>query len=94
VGEYNNDGVFARTVVSQQLALWNDSLWWSGTGSQSGSNGGYALSAEFDVDSAHWYAMWVWCGATISGSGAGTLNYGGGGAIMNMAVPGFMWDVL
>jgi hypothetical protein len=92
VGSYNLSGGFAGAPVNQQISLWNDSSWWSG-GSDSGGNSGYPLSAQFNVDSSHWYALWVWCGGNIQADGWGTFSGSGAGATLSVAVPSITWEL-
>jgi hypothetical protein len=54
IGEYVVDGGgFVGAPVDQQVRLWSDSSWWSGVGSQEGSNSGYPLFAQLNVDNDH-----------------------------------------
>ena len=87
VGQYTLAGDLDRVAVDQQISLWSDDSWWSGAGSHSGSNSGYPLSSWFTVDSNHWYAMWVWTGGSIYGSGWGTFSGSGAGAQLSTATP-------
>ena len=68
IGRYNLSGGFDAAPVNQQRSIWNDSSWWSGGGG-SGSNSGFGLSAQLNVDNSHWYALWVWCGGNVSAEG-------------------------
>ena len=92
VGRYNLSGGFDGAVVNQQISLWNDSSWWSG-GSGSGSNSGFPLSAQFNVDGSHWYAMWIWCGGNVSADGWHTFSGSGAGASLSVAVPSITWEL-
>jgi hypothetical protein len=92
VGRYNLSGGFDAAPVSQQRSLWNDSSWWSG-GSGSGSNSGYPLSAQFNVDSSHWYALWIWCGGNVSADGWHTFSGSGAGARLAVAIPSITWEL-
>jgi hypothetical protein len=86
VGRYTLSGGFEAAPVNQMVSLWNDSSWWSGA-SGSTSNSGYGLSAQIDVDSSHYYLIWVWCGGYVSASGWHTFSGSGAGAYMNAGVP-------
>lgn len=92
VGRYNQSGGFDRTIVDQKRSLWSDSSWWSG-GSGRGSNSGFPLSAQFNVDRSHWYALWIWCGGNISAEGFHTFHGSGSGAVMSVAVPSITWQL-
>jgi hypothetical protein len=72
IGEYDvNGGGFVTAPVDQQVNLWSDNSWWSGVGEQEGSNSGYPLYAELDVDNDHFYEIWVWGGTDVyAGDGA------------------------
>ncbi|MBV8391390.1 MAG: hypothetical protein JO080_16410 [Mucilaginibacter sp.] len=94
VGRYDLSGGFNGTVVNQQISLWNDSSWWAGT-TGSGSNSAFPLFSQFNVDSDHWYAMWVWCGTHIETAGFNNSPTWGSGAygIMDVTVPSITWEL-
>jgi hypothetical protein len=87
VGQYTLAGDLDRVAVSQQIPLWNDDSWLSGAGYHTGSNSGYPLSAWFTVDSAHWYAMWVWAGGSVYGDGWSTFWGSAAYSSLNIATP-------
>lgn len=93
VGRYTLAGGFDGAPVNQKLYQWNDDSWWSGAGSNSGSTSGYPLFAQFNVDSAHWYALWVWCGGYVHGEGWGTFSGSGAGSDLNVTVPSITWEL-
>jgi hypothetical protein len=74
VGRYNLAGAFDRAVVSYQLLQWKSDEWFLHSGTVRGSNPGYPLTAYFPVDTAHWYAIWVWSGGSVWA----TDNWAGG----------------
>jgi len=81
VGRYNLAGAFDRAVVSYQLLQWKSDEWfWRAGGPVQGSNPGYPLTAYFPVDTAHWYAIWVWSGGSVwaTGDWTGGAGFGGG----------------
>jgi hypothetical protein len=86
VGRYTLAGGFDGAPVNQQISLWHDNSWWSGA-SGSASSSGYGLSAQFNVDSSHYYQIWVWCGGYVSASGWHTFSGSGAGAYMSARVP-------
>lgn len=92
VGRYTLAGGGAGTPVRQQLYRWNDDSWWSGA-SDSGSTSGFPLFAQINVERSYWYAIWVWCGGSISGAGWGTFSGSGAGAVMNARVPAITWEL-
>ena len=92
IGRYNLSGGFDAAPVNQQRSIWNDSSWWSGGGG-SGSNSGFGLSAQLNVDNSHWYALWVWCGGNVSAEGWHTFSGSGAGASMSVAVPSTTWEL-
>lgn len=92
VGRYNLSGGFDGAVIDQQISLWNDDSWASG-GSDSGSNSGYPLFAQFEVDRSHWYAIWVWCGGNVSAQGWGGCTGSGAGAVLSVVVPSISWEL-
>jgi hypothetical protein len=94
VGRYTLGGGFDGSSVDQRLSLWSDDSWWSGAGTQSGSTSAYPLFAQFNVDSAHWYALWVWCGGYVHGAGwGGAFSGSGAGAQMSVAVPSMTMEL-
>lgn len=94
VARYTLAGGFDGTVVSQQIRLWNDDSWWSGAGSNTGSNSGFPLFAQFNVDRSHYYAMWVWCGGRATAVGWGSPFWGSGAAsVLNVTVPAIQWEL-
>lgn len=94
VGRYTLAGGFDGAPVFQQSMLWNDDSWWGGAGSHSGSNSGYPLFAQFNVDNAHWYAIWVWCGGRATGVGWGSPFWGSGaGSNLAVSVPSISWEL-
>jgi hypothetical protein len=92
IGRYNLSGGFDAAPVNQQRSIWNDSSWWSGGGG-SGSNSGFGLSAQLNVDNSHWYALWVWCGGNVSAEGWHTFSGSGAGASMSVAIPSITWEL-
>src|SRR5262245_28137063 len=93
VGRYNVSGGFDGAPVSQIIRLWNDDSWWYGAGSHSGSNSGFPLIAQFNVDWSHFYALWVWCGGRATGEGFGTFSGSGAGSQLSVAVPSMTWEL-
>jgi hypothetical protein len=94
VGRYTIAGGFDGAAVNQKISLWSDDSWWSGAGSQSGSSSGFPLFAQFNVDSAHWYALWVWCGGYVHGAGwGGWFSGSGAGANLSVSVPSITWEL-
>jgi hypothetical protein len=94
VGSYDLTGAFTGAVVDQQVSLWSDSSWWSGVGSQQGSNSGFGLYAPpIQVDQDHQYAIWVWVGGDVSAAGWGTFSGSGAGDDLNVFVPSITWEL-
>ena len=93
VGRYNLSGGFDGAPINQQIGLWSDDSWWSGAGSHSGSNSGYPLFAQLNVDRSHWYAIWVWCGGRATGDGWGTFSGSGAGSNLSVRVPSITWEL-
>jgi hypothetical protein len=94
VGRYTLAGGFDGAPVSQMVSLWSDDSWWSGSWNNPGSNSGFPLSAQINVDSAHWYAIWVWMGANVSAAGWGGWGSGSGASSSLIAsVPSFTWEL-
>jgi hypothetical protein len=91
-GAYDWSGAFAGAPVDQMISLWSDDSWWSGASNQ-GSNSGFPLSADFEVDSSHWYALWVWCGVDDSAAGWGTFSGSGSGSSLAITVPSISWEL-
>lgn len=92
VGRYNLSGGFAGAAVNQHISLWNDSAWWSGT-MEDGANSAFPLSAQFNVDSDHWYALWVWTGSYIEAAGWSLLWGSGAFGEMDVTVPSITWEL-
>jgi hypothetical protein len=89
---YDWAGNFTGTLVDQMISLWSDdSWWWDAEGS--GSSSGFPLSANFQVDPDHWYALWVWCGSHVSADGAGIFSYSTAFSSMFVQVPSISWQV-
>jgi hypothetical protein len=87
-------GADTGAVVDQQVQLWSDSSWWSGTGYQQGSNSGFGLYAPpIQVDQDHQYAIWVWAGGDVSADGFGTFFGSGAGDDLSVAVPSITWEL-
>jgi hypothetical protein len=94
IGRYNLSGGFDGDAAKQQITLWSDDSWWSGTGPQSGSNSAFPLFAQINVDSSHYYALWVWCGGSVSGCGFGSPFSGSGAtARMSVTLPSITWEL-
>jgi len=89
---YDWGGAQTDTPADQMISLWSDDSWWSGASDQ-GSNSGYPLSADFEVDANHYYALWVWCGINDSAAGWGTFSGSGSGADLKVTVPSISWEV-
>jgi hypothetical protein len=91
-GEYDWSGAQTSVPVDQMLWLWSDDSWWFGASGQ-GSNTGFPLSADFEVDNDHWYALWVWCGIDNSAAGLGgffgSMSNGG----LSVTVPSISWEL-
>ncbi|HEY6767721.1 MAG TPA: hypothetical protein VI386_23455 [Candidatus Sulfotelmatobacter sp.] len=90
--EYDWSGGMTATPVDQMISLWSDDSWWSGASDQ-GSNSAYPLSANFEVDANHYYALWVWCGVNDSAAGWGTFSGSGSGSTLSITVPSISWEV-
>jgi hypothetical protein len=93
VGKYTLAGGFDSAPVNQTLWQWSDDSWWSGAGTNSGSTSGYPLFAQFNVDSAHYYAMWVWIGGSASGAGWSWWGGSGAGSRINLTLPSITWEL-
>lgn len=89
---YDWAGGQTDTPVDQMISLWSDDSWWSGASDQ-GSNSGYPLSGDFEVDADHYYALWVWCGVNGSAAGWGTFSGSGSGSSLSLTVPSISWEV-
>lgn len=92
VGRYNLSGGFDYAPVNQTIGLWNDDTWLGG-GSHSGTNSGFPLFAQFNVDRSHWYALWVWCGGRATGAGWGIFTGSGAGSNLSVRVPSMTWEL-
>jgi hypothetical protein len=93
VGRYTLGNSFDGAPVNQEIVLWSDDSWWSGAGSHQGENSGYPLFAQFNVDSSHWYALWVWCGGSASGEGWGVFSGSGADSSMSVALRSITWEL-
>jgi hypothetical protein len=94
VGQYNLSGGFDATVVDQRISLWSDDSWWYGVGPISASNSAFPLFAQMNVDSSHWYALWVWCGGNVSACGFGSPFWGSGATgRMSVTLPSITWEL-
>jgi hypothetical protein len=93
VGSYALGGGFDGAPVNQQIVLWSDDSWWSGAGYHQGSNSAYPLFAQFNVDSSHWYALWVWCGGNAAAEGWGTFSGSGANSGLTVALRSITWEL-
>ena len=94
-GSYDWAGNYSGTVVEQMIPLWSNNSWWDDA-SSSGTNDtdGFPLSANFQVDPDHWYALWVWCGSDDSGDGYGGWISGASAySELSVAVGKIGWQV-
>jgi hypothetical protein len=91
-GEYDWSGGFAGAPVDQMIWLWSDDSWWFGASNQ-GSNSGFSLSADFEVDNDHWYALWVWCGVDDSAAGLGGFFGSMSNSGLSISVPSMSWEL-
>lgn len=80
------------TLVDQMISLWSNKSWWNDA-SGGGSNKAFSLSADFEVDSDHWYALWVWCGMDDSGDGFGIFSGSSASSELSVWLPAISWEV-
>ncbi|MDJ0823846.1 MAG: hypothetical protein QNJ09_18825 [Paracoccaceae bacterium] len=93
VGEYEVGGNgFTSAPVNTKTTLGSLDTWWSG-GSRDRSTSGYAMNAQFDVDNAHWYAIWVWCGGKAHAGGDGIFSNTGAFTDLDVTVPSMTWTL-
>jgi hypothetical protein len=92
VGRYTLAGGFDGAPIDQRISLWNDDSWWYGTSGQ-GSNSGFPLSAQLNVDSSHYYAIWVWCGGRDTSGGDGFWWWSTANSNFSMQVPSITWEL-
>ena len=92
VGSYTLGGGFDGAPVDQESVLWSDDSWWDSGGHQ-GTNSGYPLFAQFNVDNSHWYALWVWCGGSASGAGWGTFSGSAAESGLTVALRSITWEL-
>jgi hypothetical protein len=71
---YNSAGNLSAVLTDQEISLWSDDSWWEG-GTGMADYSSFPMSANFLVDSDHWYALWVWCGSHNIGDGWHTIEY-------------------
>lgn len=83
---------YVDTILKQRKILFKDSSWWEGIGFDEESNTGYGLKAEVDVDSAHFYIIWIRCGARVQSDYSG---YFSSAAIseLKIKVPSISWEL-
>jgi hypothetical protein len=94
IESYDLAGAPTGPVVDQQPRLWSDSSWWSGTGSEEGSNSGFGLYAPpIQVDQDHQYIIWIWMGGDVSAQGWGTFSGSGAGDDLSAHVPAITWEL-
>jgi hypothetical protein len=93
IGEFDLSGTEVSVPIDQQITLWSDDSWWQGVGFQQGSNSGFPLSAQLNVDSNHFYEIWVWCGVDVSAAGWGTFSGSGAGADLSVSIPSITWEL-
>ena len=89
---YDWAGNFTATVVDQMISLWSNNSWWNDANGGN-SNRAFPLSASFQVDPDHWYALWVWCGSDDTGDGFGTFSGSSAISDFGVIVPSISWEV-
>jgi hypothetical protein len=92
VGSYTLAGGFDGARIDQKSYLWSDDSWWYGTSGQ-GTNSGFPVSAQLNVDSNHYYAIWVWCGGRDTSGGDGFLWFSTANSNFSMQVPSITWEL-
>jgi hypothetical protein len=93
IGEYAvGSNTYIGAPVSSQNTLVTHSTWWSGD-STSLASSGYPMTATINVDSSHWYAIWVWAGVRGSANGEGFLSYSAMHSRINVTVPSMTWTL-
>jgi hypothetical protein len=85
----SNDS-FASEMLNQMSMVFSVDTWYFSGGDDpinppSFNNSGFPLTAQFQVDNSHWYALWVWCGTHIRAEGFGGL-FSGSAAITHISV--------
>ena len=88
---YDWAGNFSAVLTDQKLSLWSDDSWWDG-GSGVDNSHGFPMSANFLVDSDHWYALWVWCGSHNIGDGWYTIRYSDAVSELFVLVNSISWQ--
>ncbi len=83
---------YVDTIINQRKILFKDSSWWDGVGIQEESNTGFGLKAEVDVDSAHYYIIWVRCGARVQSDFSG-FYWSAAAAELKIKVPSISWEL-
>jgi hypothetical protein len=92
VGRYTLGGDFETAPIDEKTYLWNDDSWWYGTSDEATSSG-FPLSAQFDVDSNHFYALWIWCGGYDATGGEGLFYFSNSDSQFSMDVPSITWKL-
>lgn len=93
VGRYDLSGGFDGTVLNQTVTLWDDSPSLGRSGLRTGSNSGFPLFAQFDVDRSHWYALWAWCGGRATGDAGDLLSGSMALSRLNVNVSSITWEL-
>jgi len=89
---YDWAGNFDGTVLDYTVPLWKDDTWWDDGGGFDYVSA-FPLSAGFQIDSDHWYVLWVGCQTHDSGDGFGTFSGSSVHASLNVRVPSIGWEV-
>lgn len=93
IGEYAvGSNTYIGAPVNIQNTLVSHSTWWDGDAT-SLSSSGYPMTASINVDSNHWYAIWVWAGVRGSANGSGFLSYSAMHSRIDVTVPSFNWTL-
>jgi hypothetical protein len=93
IGRYTLAGGADGTPVDQRTKIWELNSGWLDTLYAKGSTTGYPLSAQIQVDSAHYYLVWVWTGGRISADGYYAVNGSCAWSTMSATVPAFSWEL-
>jgi hypothetical protein len=93
IGEYAvGSNTYLGAPVSFQNTLASHSTWWDGDATSLASSG-FPMTSTINVDSSHWYAIWVWAGVRGSANGSGFLSYSAMHSRIDVTVPSFHWTL-
>jgi hypothetical protein len=92
IDSFDRQGTFIENKIDQKIPLWDCTASGVSWNSDSGSNSGYFLNAQFTAEEGEWYTVWVWCGAYAYQCGDHTIYSSFASSGLNLTVPSITWQ--